>query len=157
RIRRQARAGEAEPAAQSLRRHRNQPDGEARRRARARARWPERHCAHRRVRNQERRSDVPETVKAMRKQAHPTLLDIAKIAKVAPMTVSRVINDSGYVSSEVRKRVQRAIDKLEYHPNALARSLKSKRTHVIGILLPAIKNPFSAELAGSIQKVMLEK
>jgi len=93
----------------------------------------------------------------MRKQAHPTLLDIAKIAKVAPMTVSRVINDSGYVSSEVRKRVQRAIDKLEYHPNALARSLKSKRTHVIGILLPDIKNPFSAELAGSIQQVMLEK
>ncbi len=91
------------------------------------------------------------------KQRHPTLLDIAKIAKVAPMTVSRVINESGYVSAEVRQRVRRAIDKLEYHPNALARSLKSQRTHVVGILLPDIKNPFSAELAGSIQQVLLER
>lgn len=88
---------------------------------------------------------------------HPTLLDIARIAKVAPMTVSRVINQSGYVSEDVRKRVQLAIDKLEYHPNALARSLKSQRTHVVGILLPDIKNPFSAELAGSIQQVLLER
>jgi DNA-binding LacI/PurR family transcriptional regulator len=88
---------------------------------------------------------------------HPTLLDIAKIAKVAPMTVSRVINESGYVSTEVRKRVQRAIDKLEYHPNALARSLKSQRTHVVGILLPDIKNPFSGELANSIQQELLER
>ncbi len=93
----------------------------------------------------------------MAKQTHPTLLDIAKIAKVAPMTVSRVINESGYVSAEVRQRVRRAIDKLEYHPNALARSLKSQRTHVVGILLPDIKNPFSAELAGSIQQVLLER
>lgn len=93
----------------------------------------------------------------MTKQTHPTLLDIAKIAKVAPMTVSRVINDSGYVSAEVRKRVQKAIDKMEYHPNALARSLKCQRTHVVGILLPDIKNPFSAELAGSIQQVLLER
>lgn len=73
------------------------------------------------------------------------------------MTVSRVINDSGYVSEEMRERVQRAIDELGYHPNALARSLKSRRTHVVGILLPDIANPFSAELAGSIQQVLLER
>ncbi len=96
-------------------------------------------------------------MKAVRKQSHPTLIDIARIAKVAPMTVSRVINDKGYVSAEVRQRVQKAIDKLEYHPNALARSLKSQKTHVVGILLPDIKNPFSAELAGSIQQELLER
>jgi DNA-binding LacI/PurR family transcriptional regulator len=72
------------------------------------------------------------------------------------MTVSRVINKSGYVSEVTRKRVQRAIDKLEYHPNVLARSLKSQRTHVVGILLSDIHNPFSAELASSIQGVLLE-
>ena len=59
---------------------------------------------------------------AVRAKRHPTLVDIAGIAGVAPMTVSRVINQSGYVSEEVRKRVQGAIEKLEYHPNALARS-----------------------------------
>ena len=84
------------------------------------------------------------------------MVDIAKLAGVAPMTVSRVINQSGYVSAKLREKVQRVIDKLEYHPNALARGLKSQRSHVIGILAPDIQNPYSAELAGSIQDVMLE-
>ncbi len=88
---------------------------------------------------------------------HPTLRDIAKAAGVASMTVSRVINQNGYVSEQLRKKVQRAIDELEYHPNALARSLKKSRTHVVGILLPDIANPFSAELAGSIQQVLVER
>jgi DNA-binding LacI/PurR family transcriptional regulator len=92
---------------------------------------------------------------AVRAKRHPTLVDIAGIAGVAPMTVSRVINQSGYVSEEVRKRVQGAIEKLEYHPNALARSLKSRRTHVVGILISDIANPFSAVLAGSMEEVLL--
>ncbi len=73
------------------------------------------------------------------------------------MTVSRVINGSGYVSIKMREKVQRVIDELEYHPNALARSLKSQRTHVIGILLPDIANPFSSVLADSIQEALLER
>jgi DNA-binding LacI/PurR family transcriptional regulator len=87
---------------------------------------------------------------------YPTVVDIAALAGVAPMTVSRVINQSGSVSPEVRKRVQRVIDKLEYHPNALARSLKSRRTRMVGILLPDIQNPFAGQLAGSIQQVLQE-
>jgi DNA-binding LacI/PurR family transcriptional regulator len=94
---------------------------------------------------------------ARENQRHPTLVDIAALAHVAPMTVSRVINGSGYVSAEMREKVQRVIDKLEYHPNALARGLKSQRSHVIGILVPDILNPFAAELAGSIQETMLER
>jgi DNA-binding LacI/PurR family transcriptional regulator len=90
------------------------------------------------------------------KQRHPTVVDIAKLAGVAPMTVSRVINGSGYVSDKLREKVQDVIDKLEYHPNALARGLKSQRSHVIGILAPDIQNPYSAELSGSIQDVLLE-
>jgi DNA-binding LacI/PurR family transcriptional regulator len=90
------------------------------------------------------------------KHRHPTVVDIAKLAGVAPMTVSRVINESGYVSAKLREKVQRVVDKLEYHPNALARGLKSQRSHVIGILAPDIQNPYSAELAGSIQDVLLE-
>src|SRR5580658_8511425 len=90
-------------------------------------------------------------------QRHPTLVDIAALANVAPMTVSRVINGSGYVSVKMREKVQRVIDKLEYHPNALARGLKSQRSNVIGILVPDILNPFAAELAGSIQEAMLER
>lgn len=94
--------------------------------------------------------------RARDKQRHPTVVDIARIAGVAPMTVSRVINNSGYVSAKLREKVQRVVDKMEYHPNALARGLKSQRSHVVGILAPDIQNPFAAELAGSIQDALLE-
>jgi len=94
--------------------------------------------------------------KPKRKAQHPTIIDIAALAGVAPMTVSRVINESGYVSQAMREKVMRAVKELNYHPNGLARSLKRQRTHVVGILLPDIANPFSAELASSIQEVLLE-
>ncbi len=88
---------------------------------------------------------------------HPTLIDIAERAGVAPMTVSRVVNENGYVSEAMRKKVQRAVKELNYHPNGLARSLKRQRTHVIGILLPDIANPFSAELVQGIQEILLAR
>ncbi|MEP7340045.1 MAG: LacI family DNA-binding transcriptional regulator [Acidobacteriota bacterium] len=85
---------------------------------------------------------------------HPTLVDIAERAGVAPMTVSRVVNDNGYVSQAMREKVQRAVKELNYHPNGLARSLKRQRTHVVGILLPDIANPFSAQLVSGIQEIL---
>lgn len=91
-----------------------------------------------------------------RKQ-RPTIVDIARRAGVAPMTVSRVVNDSGYVSREMREKVERAVKELNYHPNGLARSLKRQRTHVIGILLPDIANPFSAQLVSGIQETLVER
>jgi DNA-binding LacI/PurR family transcriptional regulator len=91
------------------------------------------------------------------KKRHPTIVDIAKLAGVAPMTVSRVVNESGYVSREMREKVERAVKELNYHPNGLARSLKRQRTQVVGILLPDIANPFSAELAGGIQDALVER
>ena len=49
----------------------------------------------------------------------PTIRDVAKLAGVAPITVSRVINDSGYVKQETRERVEAAVEKLGYVPNTL--------------------------------------
>jgi DNA-binding LacI/PurR family transcriptional regulator len=94
---------------------------------------------------------------ANEKKRHPTITDIARLAGVAPMTVSRVVNDSGYVSQQIREKVESVIKELNYHPNALARGLKRQRTHVVGILLPDIANPFSAELAQGIQEVLLTR
>jgi len=91
------------------------------------------------------------------KKRRPTIVDIANRAGVAPMTVSRVINESGYVSREAREKVERAVKELNYHPNGLARSLKRQRTHVVGILLPDIANPFSAELVRGIQEALLPR
>ena len=85
----------------------------------------------------------------------PTIRDIAFRAGVAPMTVSRAINDNGYVSPEARERIKLAIKELDYHPNGLARSLKQRRTQVVGILLPDIGHPFSAELARHLEESLL--
>jgi DNA-binding LacI/PurR family transcriptional regulator len=98
-----------------------------------------------------------ETGQESERKRHPTIVDIAKRAGVAPMTVSRVVNDSGYVSQEMRAKVERAVRELNYHPNGLARSLKRQRTQVVGILLPDIANPFSAELVNGIQDVLLAR
>ena len=64
----------------------------------------------------------------------PTIRDVAKRAGVSPITVSRVINDSGYVSPATRQRVETAIAELQYVPNTLARSLRSKRTKTIALV-----------------------
>lgn len=90
-----------------------------------------------------------------RKKKHLTIVDIARRAGVAPMSVSRVINKNGYVSEQMREKVLKVVKESNYHPNALARSLRSQRTQVIGVLLPDIINPFSAELVRGIQEVLL--
>jgi LacI family transcriptional regulator len=72
----------------------------------------------------------------------PTIRDVAKRAGVAPITVSRVINNSGYISAETRKRVEAAIAELQYVPNSLARSLRSNQTHTLALVLTDITNPF---------------
>jgi LacI family transcriptional regulator len=72
----------------------------------------------------------------------PTIRDVAKQAGVAPITVSRVINNSGYVSASTRSRVEAAISELGYVPNRLARSLRLKRTNTLAMVVTDITNPF---------------
>jgi LacI family transcriptional regulator len=80
-----------------------------------------------------------------------TIHDVAKKAGVAPITVSRVINQSGYCSSETRQRVEEAITELGYVPNTLARSLRSKRTNTLALILTDITNPFFTTLARGVE------
>jgi LacI family transcriptional regulator len=80
-----------------------------------------------------------------------TIHDVAKRAGVAPITVSRVINNSGYLSRETRQRVEAAIAELEYVPNRLARSLRSKRTNTLALVLTDITNPFFTTLARGVE------
>ena len=72
----------------------------------------------------------------------PNIRDVAKRAGVAPITVSRVINNSGYVSDETRRRVEEAIDELGYVPNMLGPSLRFNRTNTLALLVSDITNPF---------------
>jgi LacI family transcriptional regulator len=80
-----------------------------------------------------------------------TISDVARRAGVSTMTVSRVINNSGYASLEVRERVLAAVGELGYVPNALARSLHIKRTHTLALVLTDIGNPFFTTLARGVE------
>ena len=80
-----------------------------------------------------------------------TIQDVAKQAGVAPMTVSRVINNSGYVARPMRERVETAVAELGYVPNGLARSLRSRRTHTLALVLTDVTNPFFTTMARGVE------
>lgn len=77
--------------------------------------------------------------------------DVAKLAGVAPITVSRVINHNGYVSEATRQRVEAAVRELNYIPNALGPSLRSKRTMTLALVLSDITNPFWTTVARGVE------
>jgi LacI family transcriptional regulator len=81
----------------------------------------------------------------------PTIRDVAQRAGVAPITASRAINNSGYVSTELRLRVEAAIEELGYVPNRVARSLRSKQTHTLALVLTDITNPFWTTVARGVE------
>lgn len=86
----------------------------------------------------------------------PTIKDVAKKANVSVATVSRVINNTGYVNHETRKIVETAIDELGYVPNELARSLFRKRSNIIGLIVPHISTYFFAELIESLEEPIMQ-
>ena len=79
-----------------------------------------------------------------------TIKDVAKRAGSSPSTVSRVLNRSGYVSPETQRRVEEAATELGYHPNWLARGLKGKPSHLIGLIIPDISNTYYTAIAQAV-------
>ena len=82
-----------------------------------------------------------------------TIRDVAKRAGVAPITASRVLSNSGYVSPATRKRVEQAAAELHYVPNMLANSLRSNRTQTLALVLTDITNPFWTTVARGVEDV----
>lgn len=82
-----------------------------------------------------------------------TIYDVAREAKVSMATVSRVINGTAVVKDETKKRVQDAIARLGYRPNAVARGLASKRTRTIGVIVPDVSAAFVAEMVRGIEDI----
>ena len=76
-----------------------------------------------------------------------TIREVAKRAGVATMTVSRVINNSGYVSDATRAKVETAVAELGYVPNMLGPSLRFKQTNTLALVLTDITNPFWTTVA----------
>ena len=80
-----------------------------------------------------------------------TLKDVAAECGLTVTTVSRVLNNRGYISDETRKKVYAAMDKLNYRPNEVARSLSKKTTNTIGVIVPHIRHPYFAEMISNIE------
>ena len=75
-----------------------------------------------------------------------TIADVARMANVSTMTVSRVVNNKGVTSAATRSRVEEAIATVGYRPNRLARALTQRRTQTLGLVVPDIANPFFADI-----------
>lgn len=82
-----------------------------------------------------------------------TIKDVAKMAGISISTVSRVVNNSKPVSSEIRDRVLKVIRETGYVPNPVARSLVMKKSQLIGVLVPDISNLFISELLNGIEEI----
>jgi LacI family transcriptional regulator len=83
-----------------------------------------------------------------------TMQDIAKDLKVSVVTVSKVLRNQGRISDATRKRVLRRAKELNYQMNWVARSLVTRRTYTIGLLLPEFAHPFFAEIARAVARTV---
>ncbi|REK71413.1 LacI family DNA-binding transcriptional regulator [Paenibacillus paeoniae] len=85
-----------------------------------------------------------------------SIKDVARIAGVSVATVSRVLNDKGYVGQRTREKVEKAIKETSYKPNEVARSLFKKQSNTIGLIVPDIMNPFFTELARAVEDMAIK-
>jgi LacI family transcriptional regulator len=86
----------------------------------------------------------------------PTLADVAKVAGVGMMSVSRVVNGTRPVSPETERKVRAAIEKIGYRPNEAARILRGHRAQVIGLIVPDLADQFFATYANAVHETAWE-
>ena len=84
----------------------------------------------------------------------PTIKDIARRAQVSPSTVSRVINGKDIVKESTQKKVMQVIEETNFFPNKFAQGLMNKKSNIIGVVVPWMRNPFYAELVSGIDSVL---
>jgi DNA-binding LacI/PurR family transcriptional regulator len=85
-----------------------------------------------------------------------TIQDVARCANVAVGTVSRVINDSPGVKPATRQRVLAAVEALDYSPNLIARSMTSRRTDAVGVIVPFFTRPFFSEVLRGVEVMITQ-
>jgi LacI family transcriptional regulator len=90
----------------------------------------------------------------------PTLVDIAKETNTSVSTVSRVLSGGAManrISKETRERVKQAADRLGYRPNLLARSLRTRKTYTVALLVSDVANPFFGQLGSLIERSLAQQ
>src|SRR5690625_2799692 len=87
-----------------------------------------------------------------------TIKDVAKKANVSIATVSRALNNkTSQINDNTRKKIIEIAKELNYRPNLIARSMKTKKTKIIGFIIPDIENPFFPKLARRVEQMLKEK
>ncbi|NOZ34014.1 MAG: LacI family transcriptional regulator [Chlorobi bacterium] len=86
-----------------------------------------------------------------------TIKDIAKILDISASTVSRALKDHPDISIETKNKVKKLADKLKYKPNAIALSLQSNKSHIIGIIVPQIVHHFFSTVISGIEELAADK
>ena len=89
-------------------------------------------------------------------QRRMTIADIARESGVSKSTVSRALNNSGYVSKEAREKIATVVKGNNYYPSAIARSLSKQQTDSIGVIIPEPHTQFFAEILSGISSVVDE-
>jgi LacI family transcriptional regulator, gluconate utilization system Gnt-I transcriptional repressor len=84
----------------------------------------------------------------------PTLSDVARAAGVSPMTVSKVLRNTGSISTATQARVRQAAEQLGYVPNTLAGALSSQTSRMVGVVIPSLKDAVFAEVLSGIAGVL---
>ncbi len=80
-----------------------------------------------------------------------TIKDVAKLAGVSVASISRYLNNKGYISDVTKEKIKQAIHELNYQPNEVARALFKRQTKTIGVIIPNIRIYFFAELVNYIE------
>ena len=88
---------------------------------------------------------------------NPSIRDIAREAGVTISTVSNVLNQSKFVTKATSEKVLQAVRKLDYHPNKIARSLRTRTSETIGVIVPDIKNPFYAIIIQEMERMARQR
>ncbi|MCC6805259.1 MAG: LacI family DNA-binding transcriptional regulator [Anaerolineae bacterium] len=76
---------------------------------------------------------------------------------MSPATVSRVVNGQPYVAEDLRQRVLSAIQALDYHPNRVAQRLRAEKSHLVGVIMSDVKNPFYTLALGGLEQVLSQQ
>ncbi|WP_139902057.1 LacI family DNA-binding transcriptional regulator [Clostridium thermarum] len=80
-----------------------------------------------------------------------SIKDVAERSGVTVTTVSRVLNNRGYISENTRQKVYKAMEELNYQPNEIARALLKRKSNLIGLIIPNVSHPFFAELTNYVE------
>lgn len=86
-----------------------------------------------------------------------TIKDVAALAGLNVSTVSRILNNRGYISLEAQEKVRRAMEQLNYQPNELARALSKRQTGMLGLLVPHIMHPYFARIISHVERAAFDE